>query len=373
MKLSKTSSILGLMMTGALALSACGSDNVDTNAGSGSSGAAGSGSSDAASIDCADGSISVSGSSAQATAFTAWSAAYSTACNGATINYNPSGSGAGITDFTSALTLFAGSDSALKDTEQGPADDRCGAGPALNLPMVVSPVAFIYNLAGVDSLTMTPSVLAKIFSGVVTTWDDPAIAEANPDASLPSTSITTIHRSVDSGTTDNFTKFLDAAAPDDWTFGTGKGWMAPGGEGAPDSAGIVSAVTATDGAVSYVDGPDAVKNDLTPALLDTGSGPVEISADSVGAAVAGAERSGTGDDLKLSLNYALQAPDAYPAVLVTYEIVCQSGLDDADAALVKSFLTYTSGAGQDLLSDLGYQPLPDTLLTDVQAAVAALA
>lgn len=362
MKRTRTYAIAGLAAASSLLLTACSDDNT----------AAGSGSASSTDIDCGEGDLNSSGSSAQAKAIDAWQANFAAVCDSIAVNYDPSGSGAGIKDFIAGKVDMAGSDSALDEEEAAEADARCETGPAINLPMVISPVAVVYNLDGVDNLTMNGEVLAKIFSGEITSWDDPAIAELNPDASLPSTSITTVHRSKDSGTTDNFTKYLEAASNGAWTHGTGKAWTAPGGQGAPDSAGIVAAVNSTDGSISYVDAPDAKANDLGMAALDSGFGPVELNDESVGKAVAAAERTGEGNDIKLTLDYGLKEEGAYPAVLVTYEITCEQGLDPEKAKVVKSFLTYAAGDGQDDLSEIGYSPLPEELRADVQAAIEAI-
>lgn len=366
-KLIRTSALAAVVAAGALALSAC-SDNAAGSTG----GSTGGSTKSAAAANCEAATINASGSSAQAKAMDAWSADYAAVCDQVTVNYDPSGSGAGVTDFSAGKNDFAGSDSSLKDTEVAAANARCKTGKAINLPMVVSPVAVAFNVKGVDKLTMTAEVLAGIFGGTITTWNDPAIAAINPDAKLPATTITTIHRSKDSGTTDNFAKFLDAAGKGKWTFGTGKTWTAPGGQGAPDSAGIVSAIKATDGSISYVDGPDAKGNKLATASIDSGSGPVEISDASVGKAVAAAEKSGEGNDIKLSINYALNEAGAYPAVLVTYEIVCEKGLAADKVKAVKSFLSYTATDGQKKLTEIGYSPLPEKLRAEVEKAVAAI-
>lgn len=364
MKLSRTYALAAVMAAGTIALSAC-SDNV----------AAGSttDSASATDIDCGSGDLNVSGSTAQAKAIDAWQADFAAVCPDITVNYDASGSGQGITDFIAGKTDFAGSDSYLKPDEATAADAMCKDGKAINLPMVISPVAIAYNLKGVDDLTLDAKVLAGIFSGTITKWDDPAIAALNKGATLPGTTISTVHRSKDSGTTDNFTKFLDKAAGGTWTFGTGKGWQAPGGEGAPDSAGIVSAVKATDGAISYVDGPDAKANNLTIAKLDSGHGGVALDDASVGKAVSAATPAGSGNDLKMDIDYGLSEPGAYPAVLVTYEIVCEKGKDAKTTKAIKSFLKYTSTDGQKKLSGLGYSPLPAELATKVQNAVNAIA
>ena len=132
------------------------------------------------------------------------------------------------------------------------AAERCGGNPAWNLPLVFGPVALGYNLPGVDKLVLNADLLAKIFTGAITTWNDPAIAALNSGASLPDTKITVIYRSDSSGTTDNFQKYLDAAVPQTWTKGAGK--EIPGRwEGAQKSAGVVQAVQATPGAIGYVE------------------------------------------------------------------------------------------------------------------------
>ena len=129
------------------------------------------------------------------------------------VNYNPTGSGAGIKQFTAGQVDFAGSDSALKTemkdgvVEQTAADKTCGS-TAWNLPMVTGPIAVAYKLNGVDKLILTPDVIAKIFLGQITTWNDPAIAKVNPGVTLPGTAIKVFFRSDESGTTENFTKYL---------------------------------------------------------------------------------------------------------------------------------------------------------------------
>jgi phosphate transport system substrate-binding protein len=360
--------LIAALVAGAFALSACGSDNTPSTAGGGPSASGG------ASADCASGTLSWDGSSAQKTAVTEWIKQYQGKCSGASVNYQGQGSGAGRTAFYGGQIPVAGSDSSIKTAEQSKADARCSGGKAVNLPMVLTPVTLIYNISGVSDLTVTPSVVAKMFSGKITKWNDPEIAKANPGVTLPDKSVTSVHRSKDSGTTDNFTKFLDAQAKDVWTYGSGQGWKAPGGVGAPDNAGIVQNVKSTDGAIGYADGPDAKKNSLTPAKLDVGAGPVAPDATSVGKAISAAKIEGDNQDVKLSINYGLKEAGTYPAILATYEITCTKGLSADQAKFVKSFLTYTASTeGQGVLEGLGYSPLPDELATKVRSAVDALA
>jgi phosphate transport system substrate-binding protein len=363
---TRFAALSGIVAAGALALSACGSDN-----NGGATGAAPSGN-----ADCAKISVNAAGSSAQKNAVEEWSKNFEQQCPGASLNYNPTGSGAGIQSFTAGQVSFAGSDSALKPEEHGPADARCKTGKALDLPMVVGPIAVVYKLGGVDGLQLSPKTIAGIFAGKITKWNAAEIAADNPSlkGKLPATDIKTLHRSDDSGTSENFTKFLQATAPSVWTFEPGKKWVAPGGQGLKGSDGISTALTQTEGAVSYVEMSFATNNKLQTAKVQNGAGEfAELSSDSASKGAAGAQVVGTGNDVSLKIDYATKEAGAYPIVLVTYEIACEKGLPADQAKFVKSFLTYTSSAeGQQILSGLGYAPLPDSIVTKVRASVQAL-
>jgi phosphate transport system substrate-binding protein len=358
-KLQRSGIIAGIALTATLGLAACGSDNNTPTT-------------SASVADCAGGSLTASGSSAQANAMAEWIKTYQSSCSSAKINYTGNGSGAGVTDFVAGTSDFAGSDSYLKDADQKSADAKCVGGQALNIPMVVGPIAVAYNLDGVDGLQLDAPTLAKIFSGKITKWNDPAIAALNSGAKLPATAIATVHRSDSSGTTDNFTKYLSKTASADWTFDHDKVWKAAGGTGAKGSDGVASAVKSTAGAIAYVELSFAQNSSLSMAKIKNGAGEfTALTGDSAGKTIAGAKIVGTGLDLKMDIDYATTTAGAYPIVLATYEIVCSKG--SAKAAAIKGFLTYTSSqAGQDALSDLGYAPLPASVLTKVQASVAAI-
>jgi phosphate transport system substrate-binding protein len=371
-KLTRSGALVGLALVTSLAVSACGSDD---NTSPDAKGGASTAPSSSNSSPCASGSLTAAGSSAQKNAMDEWTKSYQGTCSGATVNYQPVGSGAGVQQFIAGTVDFAGSDSALKPEEHPKADARCKTGKAIDLPMVVGPIAVTYNLPGVDGLVLDAPTIAKIFSGKITTWSDPAVKALNADAKLPSTKIQAFHRSDESGTTDNFQKYLVAAAPSDWTFGKGKKFNAPGGQSAKGSDGVTQAVTSTAGAVTYAELSFAQNAELPVAKLATGaSSPVELTPDSAAKAVEAAtvESSG-GNDLTLTLDYATKTDGAYPLVLVTYEIVCDKGTATDKLALVKGFLTYTSGDGQKALTDLGYAPLPESIRSKVAAAVSALA
>ena len=247
---------------------------------------------------CPSGTLNGEGSSAQKNAIEEAIAAFGDQCSGAKVNYNPTGSGAGIKQFIAGQVDFAGSDSALNSDKGEPADaaKRCQGNPAWNLPMVTGPIAVAYKLSGVDKLIVTPELAANIFSGKITTWNDPAIAKVNPDAKLPSTKISVFFRSDESGTTENFTKWLHAAAPDAWTADPGKQWTGKG-EGKEKSAGVADGVNTTEGGITYVEWSYAKDAKLGMAQVDNGGGPVELTADTVAKSVATATQMGTGNDL----------------------------------------------------------------------------
>ncbi len=379
MKLYRAGAIAAGVLAGAIALAACSSSGGSNN-GSSSSAAAGGSSSASTSaatstIACSSGTLNAEGSTAQTNAINEWIKAYQTACSGATINYNATGSGKGITSFTNKQVDFAGSDSALNPAkgEVAKAQQACGSTP-LDLPMVVGPIALAYKLNGVDKLVLDGPTTAKIFLGKITTWNDAAIAKLNPGVTLPSTKITPIYRSDSSGTTENFEKYLAATAPDVFTSKPDKDSSKAGfaGQGKAKSQGVADAIAQTDGSIGYVEYSFAVASSLSTASIDNGGGAVELSKDSAAAAAGAAKVVGTGDDLSLKIDYTTKAAGAYPLILVTYEIACTKYSDAAKGTFVKNFLTYTAGDGQSKLAQLGYAPLPGELQAKVQASVAKI-
>lgn len=376
---ARLASLAGVVLVSSLTLAACGSDNNTAAGDTSAAPTAGQTSAAAApAVDCGTGgTINAEGSSAQKNAIEQAIASFGTVCPDITVNYNPTGSGAGITQFTAAQVDFAGSDSALSASkgEVDAAAARCAANPAWNLPMVTGPIAVSYNLAGVDKLVLNGEVTAKIFRGDITTWNDPAIAALNTGVTLPSDAIHVFFRSDESGTTDNFTTYLKAASNGAWTDEHAKAWPASGaGEGREKSAGVAEGVATTPGGISYVEWSYAKDNKLSIAQIDNGSGAVELNADSVGKAVAGATRDGEGNDLRLKLDYATKEAGAYPIILVTYEIVCSAGLDANLTTGVKAFLThFASPDVQKGLVEIGYAPLPAAVQADVEKAIAAIA
>jgi phosphate transport system substrate-binding protein len=357
----------------AMSLTACGSDN---NAGTSSSSSASGSSSSAAAADCGGkNSVTAEGSTAQQNAIAEFNKVWGQTCSGKTLAYNPTGSGAGVDQFIAKQVDFAGSDSALKDDQVTKAAERCGGNPAWNLPLVFGPVALAYSVEGVDKLVVNADVVAKIFQGEIKKWNDPAIAALNSGATLPDADIKPIYRSDSSGTTDNFQKYLGAAAPAAWTKGAGKEFQGGAGEGAQKSSGVVQAIQATPGAIGYVEKGFAQQAGLKLAQIDSGAGPVELTDETTAKAVDTAKFKAEGNDLILDLDglYASKEAGSYPLMLATYEIVCSKGYDADTAAAVKSFLTVSANEGQANLSAAGYVPLPAAFKERLLKSVDAIA
>jgi len=367
LKLNRFSAALCVLATGALALSGCGSDNKASSP-SGSSGA---------NVSCGGKqTLKASGSTAQQNAMTRFANAFEQACPGQTLNYTPNGSGAGISEFTGNQTDFGGSDSELLPPEYDAAAQRCGS-PAWNLPVVFGPIAITYNVNGVTSLNLDGPTAAKIFNGAVAAWNDPAIAALNPGVALPTEPIRVIFRSDESGTSDNFQKYLDTASAGAWGKGAGKTFKGGVGEGAKGNDGTAAAVKSSEGAISYNEWSFAQAQHLNMAKIITSAGPdpVAISADSVGKTIATAYIIKNGNDLALDTIsfYRPNQTGAYPIVLATYEIVCSKYPDPQVGMAVKAFLQSTIGGGQNGLVDNGYIPIPDTFKSRLSAAVNAIA
>ncbi|MFI1472123.1 phosphate ABC transporter substrate-binding protein PstS [Streptomyces wuyuanensis] len=360
-----------LAVSGALVLTACGSDD-----NTGGTGGTGEKTSAASNIKCDDakGQLMASGSSAQKNAMDLWVKNYMNACTGVEVNYKSSSSGEGIVAFNQGTVGFAGSDSALKPEEVAESKKICKTGQGINLPMVGGPIAVGYNLPGVDSLVLDAPTIAKIFDTKIKKWNDPAIAKLNPGVKLPDTTIQAFHRSEDSGTTQNLGKYLGKAAPNEWKYEAEKKWPAPGGQAAQGSSGVAAQVKQVPGAIGYFELSYAKSQDIPAVSIDTGaSAPAEATSENASKAIAAAKIKGTGKDLALDLDYTTKAEGAYPLVLVTYEVVCDTGNKPETLGTVKSFLSYTaSDEGQKILTDAGYAPIPTEINAKVRETVNGL-
>ncbi|WP_037608485.1 phosphate ABC transporter substrate-binding protein PstS [Streptacidiphilus rugosus] len=374
---TKALAIGALAVVSSLTLAACGSDNNTTSSPSASAGGT---TAAAVSADCkgASGQLLGAGSTAQANAMTQWVKDFQAKCSGVQINYQATGSGAGITSFQSGKVAFAGSDAAMKpaDVQKTMGTACTGGGKGIDIPMIGGPIAIGYNLPGVSNLVLDAPTLAQIFTGKITNWNDAAIKKLNPSATLPNLPIQTFHRSDGSGTTANFTAYLAAAAPTDYTFAPNKLWAAKGGQAAAGSSGLAAQVKQVQGSISYFEMSYATSGSISTAQIATGAtAPVAVTADAASKAVGDAKVTGTAPDLTLDLKpaYTTKTDGAYPIVLVTYEIACDKGNKADTLPTLKAFLNYiSSSAGQQSVASLGYFPLPASLATQVQTTINGL-
>src|SRR5262245_2549700 len=313
-----------------------------------------------------------SGATSQAAAMQAWTVGFQEGNPDATVQYDPVGSGGGRTAFLSGGADFAGSDAALNDDDFAKSKERCGDEGAIDLPHYISPIAIAFNLPGVDSLKLTPATAAGIFTGKIKKWNDPALAADNSGVELPDTAINPVHRSDESGTTQNFTDYLHATAPDVWTEEAAQEWPSSfGGEGAQGTSGVVAAIAAGEGSVGYADASQVV--DLGIANIKVGEEFVELSPEAAAKAVEVSETvPGRNEyDLSVVLDRTTTEAGVYPITLVSYHIVCLEYPDQAKADLVKSFMLYVgSEAGQEAAAaNAGSAPLTPALQEQVTAAV----
>lgn len=356
---------LSVALAATLALSACGASNeTDTNAGS--DGEAGS--------ERLSGELVGAGASSQQAAMQGWTAGYSSVQPDVTVNYDPVGSGGGREQFLSGGTDFAGTDAALDEEELAQAAERCGDGGIFQLPNYISPIAVVYNLEGVDELNLSPETLAGIFDQKITTWNDPAIAADNPGATLPATAITPVNRSDESGTTENFTEYLVAAAGDAWPHEASGDWPVSGGEAAQGTSGVVSAVGSGDGTIGYADLSQA--GDLGVANIGVGEEFVAPSAEAAAAVVENSDSAGDEGEYNfaIDLNRDTTGSGEYPIVLVSYHVGCITYEDQETADLVKDFMSYViSEEGQQAAADAaGSAPISDGLREQAQSAIDAI-
>jgi phosphate transport system substrate-binding protein len=343
----------------ALTAAACGSSD-DNGGGSGVSGT-----------------IAGAGSSAQQAAQEAWKAKFESANSGATVSYDPIGSGGGRDQFIAGgATNFAGSDSPFDSDELPKATQRCSGGQLVQIPVYISPIAIIYNLSGVDNLQLPPDVTAKIFKGEITKWNDPAITAANPGVDLPDTDITPVHRSDESGTTANFTDYLHAAAPSVWTDEPDSNWPLNGGEAGAQTSGMVQAVKAGDGTIGYADASQA--QGLGIAKVKVGNTYVAPSADGAAADLEASKKDPSLSKGNTVIAYTVDRtstdPSTYPVLLVSYLMACTK-YDSTDTTdTVKAYFNYviSSDGQQAAAQNAGSAPLPPGITKEDQTAVDAI-
>ena len=364
MKLQKIGAPLAVLTVAALTLTACAANEsaapANTPAGT------------AAAASGLEGTLTGKGASSMNAAQTTWIAAFQTANPKVTVNYSPDGSGAGRDAFKSGAADFAGSDRAFKDEEMG-AGQFAGCATtsnALNLPVFVSPIAVIYNVEGVKDLQLDAPAIAGIFSGKITKWNDPAIAALNSGKTLPDAAITAVHRSDNSGTTENFTDYLAQAAPEVWTEKASGDWPTSfAGEAAKGTSGVVDAVKSGTNTIGYADAGQA--KDLDAVQVKVGDKHFGPEAEAAAKLVDNAKKVDGRSEHDWALKLDRKAENQYPIALVSYALVCEEYKDAAKAKLVKEYISYiASDEGQKAAAPkAGNAPLSSTMVANIKAAV----
>jgi phosphate transport system substrate-binding protein len=360
-----TACAVAAMVPLAMLAAACGSSSPSKSA---------SGSTAAAATGASGKSISETGSTLLFPLFGAWQTDYSKVDTSVTITSGATGSGAGVTDASQGLVNIGASDAYLSSSQMT-------ASPGLlNIPLAVASVMVNYNVSGVKKpLNLNGTVLAEIYSGKITKWNDPAIAKLNPGVSLPSEAIVTLHRADSSGSTFLFTSYLSAQDPSLWSdsaIGTTVTWpSAPGALAETGSGGMVSACGTTKGCIAYIGISYVAKTSaagLGEASLANKAGKfVQPTTSAVSAALASfpaAPASGTESLIDSS------AAGGYPVINYEYAIVKKTQPSAAEAKAITAFLNWivTTGNGSTYLSAVGFEPLPSATLTVSKALISSI-
>ena len=323
----------------ALLMSACGASNEEGTGTDGESGGL-------------SGNLKGGGATSQEKAQEAWKTAFQGKNEGLTIDYALLGSTDGRSQFISKALSFAGSDSYIKDEDLTKAKERCG-GTIVEVPAYISSIAVAFNLPDITELKLDASTLAKIFAGKITTWNDDAIASQNEGVDLPDTKISPVHRADDSGTTKNFTDYLNKVAPSDWKYEAEDAFPVSGGLSAEGTSGVVKTVTDTEGAIGYADASQT--GDLAHVSVKVGEEYVAPSPE--GAAktveVSPVVEGRDATDIAVDVDRTTTEAGAYPVILLSYLIACETYDDAAEAANVKGYFEYiVSDEGQAEAADL---------------------
>ena len=345
-----------------LTLGACSSSSssAPSGASSGTSSSSGGGSANLS------GTLNGSGSTLQLVYEQAAVQAFKSVQSGMTVNYGGGGSGKGRTDLAGGTVQFAGSDSPIPAKEASNFKGKT----VLYYPILIAPITVSYNLSGVSNLKLDPTTIAGIFSGKIKTWNDPAIKATNSGVSLPSTPITVAVRSDSSGTTQNFSQFLMEAGGSAWTLGSSSiiKWpsTAHAGNG---NGGVAQIIKSTPGAIGYVDYATAKASSLTYASVKNKDG--SYVAPSVQSATTAADNATVKPDLTFS---AIWAPGAssYPITAQSWVLVYRTQSDTNTSKMLQAYIGYLVGAGQQLLPELGYAPLPSGIDQQAKAQLSKI-
>jgi phosphate transport system substrate-binding protein len=308
------------------------------------------------------------GASSQQGAVEAWIATYQGTNRHTKIAYNPSGSGAGVSTFVTGAIAWAGTDAPLSDQQIEQSKSVCKSGSAFDVPVYVSPIAVTFNLKGISGqgkhLNMDAGTVAGVFDGKITQWNDEAIKAQNPKVNLPPTPITVVHRSDKSGTTNNFTSYLKAAAPNDWPYEAQENWPNEVGQAAKGTDGIISSIGQADGTIGYAD--EAKVGDFGTVAVKVGSDYVAPSAQAAAKTVNTSPLRAMPKGSKrvvVDVDYATTTAGNYPVVSSSYAVACPAYKDAKTGAFVRDWLDYIlSNKGQKVAAEnTGSAPLGGTL------------
>jgi phosphate transport system substrate-binding protein len=278
------------------------------------------------------------------------------------VTYGAIGSGGGIEQITNRTVDFGASDAPLTEEQFEE------AGEVEQIPWALSGTVPAYNVKGApESLKLSGEVLADIYLGKITSWDDPAIAKLNPGASLPSTKITPVYRSDGSGDTYAFTNYLSTVDPEFKSkVGTSTSVKFPTGVGAEHNDGVSAAISQTDGAIGYVGLAYALENELGMPLVENSAGEFpKPGVKSVEAAAEAVSKIGPNNEISLA-DLPSSAKGAYPISTYTYVIV---PLESSKAGELTEFIEYAIGEGQEFGPELDFAPLPKHVVAADKAAL----
>lgn len=354
----KKSTTLAALSALALTLSACGGSAQSQMENSSSSPTASAG-------------LNGSGASSQVNAQQAWRDNFG-AQTSTTINYDPTGSGTGREQFINGQVDYIGTDSMLDEEEIAAATTRCMDTEPLELPLYISPIAIAFNLEGIESVNMTAEVIAGIFDGKITNWNDPAIAEINEGVELPDLQIIPVNRADDSGTTENFQEYLIEAAGNAWPYEASDTWPRTGTQSAEKTSGVINLVNSTPGAITYADASQV--GELGTAAIEVSGEFLPYSPEAAAAIVDNSEPTEDATDRRLTVELKRDGSiaEAYPVVMISYLVACTNYADPAKAQTVKDYFTYMASAeGQETAANAGggNAPISDALRERVTAAI----
>ena len=297
--------------------------------------------------------------------YSKWFYEYTKVDESVNFNYQSIGSGGGIRQITAQTVDFGASDGAMTDEQL-----KQAPGELLHIPMTAGAVVITYNLPGVtERLKFSPEVVADIFLGKISRWNDPRISKDNPGMNLPAENIIVAHRSDGSGTTNIFTDYLSSVSSI-WKSRVGKGTAVdwPVGLGGKGNEGVAGLVKQTPGAVGYVELAYAVKNNLAYADIKNKSGNfITPSIESTTAAIEGKLNS-MPEDFRVSLVNP-DGADAYPIAGVTWILVYKNQTDKVKGKKIVEFLHWALKDGQKYSAELLYAPLPDALIKKIEEKV----